>query len=219
MKLLGAALGAAVLASAGAAHAGLISIGLVEAGVGGGGLYTLATGASTASATNVAYGAYTINNVNASGTTAFGGLSSTTFDVSGGSAATLQIFVSEQGVTGPVNLASYQSLLTVVAVPAGWTLKETTWLDPGNGRYAGTSFLATDTFVSPGTKNVDSSLSVGSGPYSLTEIYTITSIAGGGTAQGSINLSALPEPGALSLVGLGLIGIAVLRRRVSWVRF
>jgi hypothetical protein len=49
--------------------------------------------------------------------------------------------------------------------------------------------------------------------FSLTEVFTITAIAGGGTANDTIDLQAVPEPGTLALLGAGLIGLGFIRRR------
>jgi hypothetical protein len=215
MKLISAAIFAATLAaSAGTAGAGTISIGLQEAGFFGGATTTVSTGSDSAGLVGYSYGTFSLNNLSALGSTAPGSLFSNAINATTSSAGILMIYVTQQGITAPITAANFMSSFTANLIPVGWTVKETTYYNNTNALYSGT-LLATTLFSSASTSVnfVDPAL-VGSGPYSLTEVYTISATSGGGTTNNTIDLTPVPEPSTLGLLGLGLIGIGLVRRRL-----
>jgi hypothetical protein len=215
MKLLGAAIFAATLTSyAGTAGAGTISIGLQEAGYFGGATTTVNTGSSSAGVVGYNYGTFSLNNVSALGSTAPGSLFSNAINATTSSAGALTIYLTQQGVTAPIKESNFLSSFTANLIPTGWTVKESTYFSSTNALYSGT-LLATTLFTHASTSvNFITPALVGNGPYSLTEIYTISATAGGGTTNNTIDLTPVPEPSTLGLLGMGLLGIGLVRRRL-----
>ena len=216
MKILTAALLAATIAaSAGPAGAALISIGLQETGVNGSAVTTVKTGAGSAGVVGYSYGTFGLNNISAQGTTSPGTLFSNAINTSTTAAGTLTIYLTEQGITAPITSAKFLSSFTSNLIPAGWRVKETTYYSSSDALYSGT-LLASHLFssASAAVNFVDPAL-VGAGPYSLTEVYTIAAKAGGGTTNNTIDLTPVPEPSTLAVLGAGLLALAFLRRRFS----
>src|ERR1017187_4376206 len=87
-----------------------VSIGLQEAGINGGAVHTVGTGATSASVIGLSYGVYDINSIigqmgvlpDLINSTALDAISSTT-------AGTLNVFVTEQGLTNPIGTTAFIS--------------------------------------------------------------------------------------------------------------
>ena len=216
MKLFSAAILAATLATAaGSAHAGAISISLSESGYS---TFTSTGPSAAAGFIGQNYGTFTLNNVSAQGITAPGSLFSNAIDLSTASANTLTVSVTLSGVTAPLTSSNYLSSFTSNSLPAGWTVKELTYYSPTNSIFdplhPNGTLLASTLFTHIGTSTSVNSALVGTGPYSLTEVYMITS-TGSGTSNNTINLTAVPEPSTVVLFGMGLLGIGLVRKRLS----
>ena len=56
------------------------------------------------------------------------------------------------------------------------------------------------------------SADAGAGPYSLTEVYTVTT-NGAGSASSTINIAAVPEPSTWAMMILGFIGVGFMAYR------
>jgi hypothetical protein len=216
--LMAAALAAGPLLAATAAHADVISIGLQETGVNGGAITTEASSATgNASITGVSYGTFDNNNVSGIGNpplTSPSLLNSNSINVSSGTAGTLQVYVSESGITTPTGLQNFLSAFTENALTAGFTVQEQTFLDAADGVYALTTGLGNTMFTAIGTDTQLNAANAGTGPYSLTAVYTITS-TGSGSANSTINV-AVPEPASLTLFGTALVALGLffgLRRK------
>jgi hypothetical protein len=145
-------------------------------------------------------------------------LDSQTIDAEASGAGSLTVYVTATGLTSPMT-AGLLSALTSNLLTPGWTVSGQTYFDQsdvafgmGTELFSGTlSGLGTDTGVTP---------IAATGPYSLTEIYTITANTGGNTND-TLDISTVPEPGTLALFGAGLLGCALLlsrRRRTSQPR-
>ena len=68
-------------------------------------------------------------------------------------------------------------------------------------------------FFSPGNASLGSAAAASVNPYSLTERIRIVFGAGGGTFSGDFNVSAVPEPTSIVLLGSMLLGLGTAIRR------
>ncbi len=216
MKLLQtAAIAAALASSAGAAGATTLTIGLQEAGVNGGTITN--EGSTTASALAIAtsYDSFSPVTVSASRGAAPGRLFSNTIDTYADTSGTLNVYITEQGVTSPSGQVNFFSAFTANVVPVGWTVVENTYLDNANGLFtvSPADLLASATFTSAGTSNESNYNLTAVGPYSVTELYTITATSTF-SANNTIDLtSTVPEPRTVAILGAGLLGLGFIRRR------
>ncbi len=192
------------------AYADTISIGLQE----GGGITTVASGPSPQSFTG-SFGTFSQVSVSGVGTFSLNlpSLGSQTIDVaSSGIAGTLNVWVTDTGITSPTGLTAFLSSFTSQLLPLGWTVTTSTYVDNSNAAYGTATLLNSSTFATIGAFVGTNSATTAS-PYSATELFVITANTTSGVTNDTIQLSAMPEPGTLALFGSGLISLVGLRRR------
>jgi hypothetical protein len=220
MKLLTAvAVLAVALGATSMALADTITVGLQEAGYGSplGSITTVATGSGTLSymGSYGTFSAFHAIQVNVTGTPPLPEpeLDSQTVNVSSSSAGVLVIYVTEQGLTDLTGINSLISSFTANSLNGHITsVLEATYIDPANGLWGG-SALGSKTFTAIGSAVSTNATPSISGPFSLTEVYTVTA-TGAGDTNDTIDIAAVtPEPATLSLVGMGLLGLLGLRKK------
>ncbi|MDE2184275.1 MAG: PEP-CTERM sorting domain-containing protein [Alphaproteobacteria bacterium] len=211
-----AALGAFVLAAAPASAT--VYIGLQEAGVNSGNITTVASDPSTAVFAG-SYGTFTVNSITADDGISPLLLGSVSYNkVSTSTPGTLYVWITETGLTSPVGDLKFTSGLTENFLTKGWTVTEETGYDPANHLYAGT-LLDAHAFTGIDAKTLYNLGNVGSGPYSLTELYEITAL-GKGSALSTITVQAdpVPEPATWTLMLMGMLGLGAMARQRKTVK-
>jgi PEP-CTERM motif len=216
--LVGALAVAAFGAGAAPAGAQVISIGLQEAGFNGDAIVKVAgPGAPGVSASGF-FGTfdYQVTGSDFSGTNL--GSTSTLFSVTG--TGTLNVFVSEVGLTVASSGGTFDSGLTQNMLSTGDTATLSTWLDLNDGLYALAIPLASQVFTGIGGSSSSLTELFTTPAYSLTEEYSVTassddltsfstiSIATTGGGGGIDPFPPIPEPSTWVMMGIGFAALA-----------
>ena len=224
MKNVIPALAAALLATTGAvsiAHSQIISIGTA---LNGGAITLQASGAAPGPvAWSGAVGAYDINTVDAVNLTTSSINSNAQNATSTGTSDVLDVYVSVSDITGLTGIETGLSGLTVNFLTPGWTVTESTYEDNSNTVFGTMNLLSTHTFTSgPAALALFAIVNITS-PFSVTELYQISSSGLSGAANDTIDLSAatVPEPATWAMLGIGfaMLGMVGMTRRRKDFRF
>lgn len=170
----------------------------------------------TCSSTCTNFGGFNINNITATGV----GATSTSgdlldvgaLDVATTNGGQLKLLVTETNLTGS---GAAQFLAAFSATITNANVTRSFYIDPTNGGAEGTLLGATSGAFGASTSTSSGALSAAinlTGPFSLTEEIDIAAL-GNGAKLSSDDTVSVPEPAALSLMGLGLTAVAFARRR------
>ncbi len=126
----------------------------------------------------------------------------------------LYVYVTQSGLTSPLGVSNFLSSFTSNLFTANTvSLTENTFISADNAMWSGT-LMASQTFTANGLGDGDSTFTSPSftGPFSETTEFIVESNSPGSSVNGTINISDVPEPASLAVLGIGFAGILISRR-------
>jgi hypothetical protein len=204
---MGAALLGATLAGA-PAGASVISIGTQTGGVGP--VTVQASGPASGVVFAGPVGTFDRISVAASDVTPIA-LRSTLFAQNTGAPSSVNVWITETGLTAATTTLDFLSGLTDNFLPAGWTVALKTFVDPSNTAF-GTATTLADVDAGHGVfadEVAAAGIGVGS-LFSITQEYSVVSgRPGSNLSTIALTASAVPEPKTWMMMALGFAGLAL----------
>jgi hypothetical protein len=165
---------------------------------------------------NGAYGSFNVNFTLGQGTPILNALQidlTSANTSSSGPAGTLHVAVTETGLTNPSGFSSFASSIGGTLNSTGENLAYASYFDNTDAAFGTQHLLSPANFSNLGAFAFNGGASgTTADPFSMSEIVTLSVPANGGAASFDASLD-LPEPASLALLGSGLLGLGLIRRR------